>query len=99
MISHFTNIEDYFWEKYIHFDTKNCLSIFGNEKMAHSIIANFRNTNCLPTFKRVAAAPPISNKGDSAICAFFTAVTVFVRPMEDEHNSHPVLYKLSSLDF
>lgn len=27
-----------------------------------------------------AAAPPISKTGDSAICAFFTAVTVLVNP-------------------
>ena len=32
------------------------------------------------TFSNVAAAPPMSRIGDSAICAFFTAVTVLVRP-------------------
>jgi hypothetical protein len=32
-------------------------------------------------FNRVAAAPPINSNGLSAICAFFTAVTVFVRPV------------------
>ena len=32
------------------------------------------------TFNNVAAAPPINNKGDSAICAFLTAVTVLVKP-------------------
>jgi len=31
-------------------------------------------------FRIEAAAPPISNSGDSAIWAFFTAVTVLVRP-------------------
>ena len=32
------------------------------------------------TLSKVAAAPPSSRSGDSAICAFFTAVIVFVRP-------------------
>ena len=32
------------------------------------------------TFNNVAAAPPIKSNGDSAICAFLTAVTVLVRP-------------------
>lgn len=32
------------------------------------------------TCRRVPAAPPKSNSGDSAICAFFTAVTVLVSP-------------------
>ena len=35
---------------------------------------------CMPTFSNVAAAPPSSKTGDSAICAFLTAVTVFVTP-------------------
>ena len=34
----------------------------------------------LQTFNKVAAAPPNNNTGDSAICAFFTAVTVLVKP-------------------
>lgn len=32
----------------------------------------------------VAAAPPISKTGDSAICAFFMAVTVLVRPVHQQ---------------
>lgn len=32
------------------------------------------------TLSNIAAAPPITSNGDSAICAFFTAVTVLVKP-------------------
>ena len=39
----------------------------------------FRNIKKLP-FSKDAAAPPINKTGDSAICAFLTAVIVFVRP-------------------
>jgi len=34
------------------------------------------------TLSRVAAAPPIKRIGDSAICAFLIAVTVFVNPRQ-----------------
>ena len=39
-------------------------------------------TNQDPTLSIDAAAPPMSRTGDSAICAFFTAVTVFVKPRD-----------------
>ena len=38
------------------------------------------------TLSSVAAAPPMSRRGDSAIWAFFTAVTVLVRP--DHRTKH-----------
>lgn len=34
------------------------------------------------TLSKVAAAPPIRRTGDSAIWAFFTAVTVLVKPVQ-----------------
>ena len=49
------------------------------------------------TFKSVAAAPPSNNTGDSAIWAFLTAVTVFVRP-EQETTTTTTTIKMHHID-
>ena len=51
----------------------------------------------LITFSNVAAAPPISSNGDSAICAFLTAVTVFVNPRANKvSGDHKTIQKLKA---
>jgi len=49
-------------------------------------------------FSRVAAAPPSNNTGDSAIWAFFTAVNVFVRPMNNITNNNWYLQEDCSIN-
>ena len=49
-------------------------------------------SNKVQTFRSVAAAPPNNSTGDSAICAFFTAVTVFVRPDMTKKNRYKIIH-------
>lgn len=49
-------------------------------------------SNKIQTFRSVAAAPPNNSTGDSAIWAFFTAVTVFVRPDMITINRYKIIH-------